>query len=188
MEVVKVLVSIQLLIILLNTILGMTFLRGLKRIGNPFGQVSFANKITRKKIGRVLSKTFYQELTSAHAPFNWRIASALAISQLSKKDIDKFLTALDKVLITERDAVYKFDGVEESRLKTILNPFQKKGTVSEIEQRLIDFKSYNLLENPDTTKALEYLIDLEVVNFADDLKKQTQIDGGPPFNIDPPPF
>ncbi len=188
MEVVKVLIFIQLLIILLNTILGMTFLRGLKRIGNPFGQVSFANKITRKKIGRVLSKTFYQELTSAHAPFNWRIASALAISQLSRKDIDKFLTALDKVLITERDAVYKFDGVEESRLKTILNPFQKKGTVSEIEQRLIDFKSYNLLEDPDATKALEYLIDMEVVNFADDLKKQTQIDGGPPFNIDPPPF
>ena len=119
----------------------MTNLRVHKKIVSSFGEVSFANKITRKKIGRVLSKTFYQELTSAHAPFNWRIASALAISQLSRKDIDKFLTALDKVLITERDAVYKFDGVEESRLKTILNPFQKKGTVSEIEQRLIDFKS-----------------------------------------------
>ena len=45
-----------------------------------------------------------------------------------------------------------------------------------------------VIEDPDTTKALEYFIDLEIVNFADDLKKQTQIDGGPPFNIDPPPF
>ena len=159
MEVVKVLIFIQLLIILLNTILGMTFLRGLKRIGNPFGQVSFANKITRKKIGRVLSKTFYQELTSAHAPFNWRIASALAISQLSRKDIDKFLTALDKVLITERDAVYKFDGVEESRLKTILNPFQKKGTVSEIEQRLIDFKSYSAPNPPNPIRTFFEKVD-----------------------------
>ena len=184
----RFMISITLFLTFIVLIVVMTSLRILKKIDSPFGEVSFANKITRKKIGRVLSKTFYQELTSAHAPFNWRIASALAISQLSKKDIDKFLTALDKVLITERDAVYKFDGVEESRLKTILNPFQKKGTVSEIEQRLIDFKSYNLLENPDATKALEYLIDLEVVNFADDLKKQTQIDGGPPFNIDPPPF
>ena len=172
----------------LFVILIMASLRILKKIVSPFGEVSFANKITRKKIGRVLSKTFYQELTSAHSPFNWRIASALAISQLSREDIDKFLTALDKVLITEREAVYKFDGVEESRLKKILNPFQKKGMVSEIEQSLIDFKSYNLLEDPDTTKTLEYLIDLEIVNFADDLKKQTQIDSGPPFNIDPPPF
>ena len=184
----RFMVSITLFVTFIVLIVVMTSFRILKKIVSSFGEVSFANKITRKKIGRVLSKTFYQELTSAHAPFNWRIASALAISQLSRKDIDKFLTALDKVLITERDAVYKFDGVEESRLKTILNPFQKKGTVSEIEQRLIDFKSYNLLENPDATKALEYLIDLEVVNFADDLKKQTQIDGGPPFNIDPPPF
>ena len=153
-------------------VLGMTFLRVLRKIDIPFEKNSFANNITRKKIGRVLSKTFYQELTSAHAPFNWRIASALSISQLSKKDIERFLIALDKVLKTERDAVYKLDGVEESRLKTILNPFQKKGTVLEIEQGLIDFESYYLLENSDTTEALEYFINLEVINFADDLKSQ----------------
>ena len=188
MEVVKVLISIQLLIILLVTILGMTFLRGLKRIGNPFGQVSFANKITRKRIGRVLSKTFYQELASSHKPFNWGIAAALSISEISKKDIKRFLTALDKVLLIEKNAVYKLDDVEESKLKTILNPFQKKEASLGIEKSLINFESYYLLEDPDTTKALEYFIDLEIVNFADDLKKQTQIDGGPPFNIDPPPF
>ena len=184
----RFMISITLFLTFIVLIVVMTSLRILKKIDSPFGEVSFANKITRKKIGRVLSKTFYQELTSAHAPFNWRIASALAISQLSKKDIEKFLTALDKVLKTEKDAVFKLDGVEESKLKTILNPFQKKGAVLEIEQGLIDFESYYLLENSDTTEALEYFINLEVVNFADDLKKQTRIDGGPPFNIDPPPF
>ena len=184
----RFMISITLFLTFIVLIVVMTSLRILKKIDSPFGEVSFTNKITRKKIGRVLSKTFYQELTSAHAPFNWRIASALAISQLSKKDIEKFLTALDKVLKTEKDAVFKLDGVEESKLKTILNPFQKKGAVLEIEQGLIDFESYYLLENSDTTEALEYFINLEVVNFADDLKKQTRIDGGPPFNIDPPPF
>ena len=75
---------LQLIMTFILVILGMTLLRIHKKTDSPFGEVSFANKITRKKIGRVLSKTFYQELTSAHAPFNWRIASALSISQLSK--------------------------------------------------------------------------------------------------------
>ena len=143
-------------------------------------KVSFANKKSES-----FSRLYQNTSAIRHSTED---CLALAISELSKKDIEKFLTALDKVLKTEKDAVFKLDGVEESKLKTILNPFQKKGAVLEIEQGLIDFESYYLLENSDTTEALEYFINLEVVNFADDLKKQTRIDGGPPFNIDPPPF
>lgn len=127
-------------------------------------------------------KDFYQELTTAHKPFNWRIASALSIAQLSKKDINRFLVALDKVLKAEKSAIRKFDAVNKTKLELDIKPFLKKNTISEIEQTITNFESYLLLEDADSKEALEYLINLEVSNFSNEYYRNQDInDNEAPF-------
>ena len=97
------------------------------------------------------------------------------------KDIDKFLSALDKVLKIEKETIRKFDTVNNSKLELILNPFVKKDTVSEIDQSITNFESYYLLEEADADEALEYFINLEVSNFSNEYSRKQGLESEPPF-------
>jgi len=146
--------------------------RVLRRIDSPYEYKNRTIKNSLNKIRANMREGFYEKLTSSHQPFNWRVASALSIAQLSRKDIDRFLSALDKVLKVEKETIRKFDTVNNSKLELILNPFIKKDTVSEIDQAITNFESYYLLEEANADEALEYFINLEVSNFSNEYSRQ----------------
>ena len=146
--------------------------RVLRRIDNPYEFRNRTSKTSLNKIRETMREGFYEKLASSHQPFNWRLASALSIAQFSRKDINRFLTALEKVLKVEKETIRKFDTVNHSKLELILNPFTKKDTVSDIDQAIINFESYFLLEEANTDEALKYFINFEVSNFSNEYSKQ----------------
>ena len=101
---------------------------------------------------------------------------------LKNSTINRFLSALDRVLKVEKETIRKFDTVNHSKLELILNPFIKKDTVSEIDQAITNFESYYLLEEADADEALEYFINLEVSNFSNEHSRQQGLEENePPF-------
>ena len=157
----------------------------LKVYRRTFGSYEYKNSTFKSSLNKIrasMREGFYEKLTYSHQPFNWRLASTLSIAQLSRKDINRFLSALDKVLKVEKETIRKFDTVNHSKLELILNPFIKKDTVSEIDQAITNFESYYLLEEANADEALEYFINLEVSNFSNEYSKQQGLeDNEPPF-------
>ena len=164
--------SFLIFMVLLLFMFALFLTRVLRRIDSPFEYKNRTFKNGLNKIRANMREGFYEKLASSHQPFNWRLASALSIAQLSRKDINRFLSALDKVLKVEKETIRKFDTVNSSKLELILNPFIKKDTVSDIDQEIINFQSYYLLEKADTDEALEYFINLEVSNFSNEYSRQ----------------
>lgn len=156
--------------------------RILKKMDNPYdyrGQ-SYKNRINALRQNK--RDSFYQKLTTAHQPFNWRIASALSIAQLSKKEVNRFLSALEKVLTAENKIIRKFDSVNQSNLELLINPFIKKDRISEIDQLVTNFESYYLLEEASADEALDYFLNLEISNFSNNhFKIQGIEDNEAPF-------
>ena len=156
--------------------------RVLRRMDSPYEYKNRTIKNSLNKIRANMREGFYEKLTSSHQPFNWRVASALSIAQLSRKDINRFLSALDRVLKVQKETIRKFDTVNHSKLELILNPFIKKDTVSEIDQAITNFESYYLLEEANADEALEYFINLEVSNFSNEHSRQQGLEENePPF-------